>query len=90
VGRAPSALVREFPHLAFDHLDEVWWHSAGEPDERGLVLEPQEVLEERVQRFRGWIAGRPERLIAVVGHGTFFFHLTGRVLRNCEIAVLEL
>lgn len=90
VGRAPSALLQEFPHLAFDHLDEVWWHAAGEPDERGLFLEPEEVLQERVRLFRSWIAARPERQIAVVGHGTFFFHLTGRVLRNCEVAVVEL
>jgi len=90
IGRAPSALGEDFPHLAFDHLDEVWWHVAGEPDERGLVMEPQEVLEERVRQFRDWIAARPERLIAVVGHGTFFYHLTGQFLRNCEITVLEL
>ena len=90
IGRAASALKAEFPHLAFDHLDEVWWHQEGEPDERGVVVEPEEVLQARVQAFREWIGGRPERLIAVVGHGTFFYHLTGQVLRNCEIAVLEL
>ena len=90
VGRAPAELIRDFPHLSFDHLEDVWWHRAGEPDERGIVLEPHEVLEERVRAFRTWIVARPERLIAVVGHGTFFYHLTGRVLRNCEIVSLEL
>lgn len=90
VGRAPAALIEEFPGLAFDHLEEIWWHRDGEPDERGIVFEPDETLLERVARFREWLAARPETLIAVVGHGTFFYHLTGRFLGNCEIAVLEL
>jgi broad specificity phosphatase PhoE len=90
VGRGPAELVREFPHLAFDHLDERWWHHEGDPDERGLVVEPQDRLEARVRQFRSWLLARPERLIAVVGHGMFFYHLTGRFLRNCEIATLEL
>jgi broad specificity phosphatase PhoE len=90
VGRAPAELIRDFPHLSFDHLEDVWWHRAGEPDARGIVLEPHDVLEERVRAFRTWIGARPERFIAVVGHGTFFYHLTGRVLRNCEIVSLKL
>lgn len=90
VGRAPALLLQDFPQLAFDHLEDVWWHREGEPDERGFVIEPDETLLERVEHFRGWLAARPERLIAVVGHGTFFYHLTGRFLNNCEIATLEL
>jgi broad specificity phosphatase PhoE len=90
VGRAPDALRREFPGLAFDHLEEVWWHRDGEPDERGIVFEPDETLLERVRHFHRWLEARPETLIAVVGHGTFFYHLTGRFLQNCEIAELEL
>src|SRR3712207_1428223 len=65
VGRAPTLLLQEFPQLAFDHLDEVWWHKDGEPDERGLVVEPHETLAHRVGRFRAWLENRPERLIAV-------------------------
>jgi broad specificity phosphatase PhoE len=90
VGRAPTLLVEDFPHLSFEHLDDIWWHNEGEPDERGFVIEPSHVFEERVGRFRDWLAQRPERLIAVVGHGTFFHQLTGQMLRNCEVAVLEL
>jgi broad specificity phosphatase PhoE len=90
VGRAPSLLLAEFPHWAFDHLDDVWWHDSGERDPRGFVVEPLSVLEERVRQFRSWLAARPESLIAVVGHGTFFHYLTERQLQNCEIAVLEL
>jgi hypothetical protein len=54
------------------------------------VVEPAPVFEARVERFRSWLAERPERLIAVVGHGTFFHQLTGQMLRNCEVATLEL
>ena len=90
VGRPPSALMAEFPGLDFGHLEEVWWHRDGEPDERGIVIEPWETLSGRVEHFRDWLRQRPERLIAVVGHGTFFSLLTGQHLNNCEIAVLEL
>jgi broad specificity phosphatase PhoE len=90
VGRAPAALLCEFPRWAFDHLDEIWWHDSGERDPRGFAIEPLAVLEERVRRFRDWLSARPETLIAVVGHGTFFHHLTGRQLHNCEIAALDL
>ncbi|KAI8474897.1 MAG: histidine phosphatase superfamily [Monoraphidium minutum] len=27
VGRSPGDLARDFPHLSFDHLPDVWWHS---------------------------------------------------------------
>jgi broad specificity phosphatase PhoE len=90
VGRSPASLRQAFPGLAFEHLDEIWWHRDGEPDERGIVVEPDPVLLGRVAAFRQWLSGRPERLIAVVGHGAFFYHLTGRHLQNCEIATLEL
>jgi broad specificity phosphatase PhoE len=90
VGRAVSDLSRDFPHLHFGHLDEVWWHNEGETNERGFVYEPAPVFEARVEGFRNWLGQRPERLIAVVGHGTFFSRLVGRFLDNCEVAVLEL
>jgi broad specificity phosphatase PhoE len=90
VGRSPALLRGEFPALAFDHLDEVWWHRDGDPDHRGIVVEPDAVLTGRVRSFREWLGNRPERVIAVVGHGTFFYHLTGRQLQNCEIVTLDL
>lgn len=90
VGRSPAALREIFPALAFEHLEEIWWHRDGAPDERGIVVEPEAVLAGRVGAFRQWLSARPERLIAVVGHGTFFYHLTGRHLQNCEIATIEL
>ncbi len=90
VGRSPVLLGADYPRLAFEHLEEVWWYRDGEPDGRGIVVEPDAVLTERVRTFRHWLLGRPEGIMAVVGHGTFFYHLTGRQLRNCEIATLEL
>ncbi len=90
VGRSPSLLRQDFPHLAFDHLGEVWWHDEGERDPRGFACEPSHVFESRVEDFRRWLLDRPERMIAVVGHGTFFSRLTGQYLGNCEVAVLEL
>ncbi|MDJ1158010.1 histidine phosphatase family protein [Chelatococcus sp. SYSU_G07232] len=90
VGRPPSVLARDFPELTFGHLDEVWWHNDGAPDERGIHVEPIAVVEERAHAFRAWLAARPERSIAVVGHGTFFFHLMGHRFANCEIVAFDL
>ena len=90
IGRSPSVLAAQFPMLDVAHLDEVWWHAEGEADERGVCVEPLEAVDARVARFRALLRERPERVIAVVAHGTFFFHLTGRHLANCEVATIEL
>lgn len=93
VGRAPALLAAEYPQLAFDHLPETWWEDDAhcpEPDHRGIRVEPIEACKARVERFRAWLLARPERSIAVVGHGTFFSHLLGgRWLANCEVAALD-
>jgi broad specificity phosphatase PhoE len=85
VGRSPTELMSEFPELAFDHLPSVWWHDAEERDARGFAIEHHELLAQRAHAFAAWLADRPEASIAVVGHGTFFFHLTGQRLANCEV-----
>jgi glucosyl-3-phosphoglycerate phosphatase len=90
VGRSPALLAAEFPSVDVAHLDDVWWHAEGEADERGICVEPLEAVDARVAEFRSFLLGRPERVIAVVAHGTFFFHLTGRQLANCEVATIEL
>jgi broad specificity phosphatase PhoE len=89
VGRAPGELAAEFPSFDFAHLPPVWWHCDGEPDHRGIHVEPEDVVRARVDQFRTSLRSRDERLIAVVGHGTFLYHLTGRVLANCEVAELH-
>lgn len=90
VGRSPAALSGDFPALAFDHLDDPWWHDGEERDALGIAVEPEPVFATRLAAFRDWLAARPERHIAVVGHGTFFFHLTGARLANCEMLRWEL
>lgn len=85
MGRSPKQLAREFPALAFDHLDDPWWHH-DDFDANGVASEPWDAFLARVARFRDWVMARPEQAIVVVGHGTFFSHLTGRpLLANCEI-----
>lgn len=90
VGRPPALLAADFPHLAFDHLPEVWWHHGPDANEHGIAVEPVEVLTGRVENFRRWLIERPEREIAVIGHGTFFWYLTGEKFENCQRRVLEL
>ena len=84
VGRNPSLLMDEFPQLSFGHLDEVWWHD-GEKDDRGVPVEPYNLLSRRLSDFSRWIKNRHEQTIVVVGHGTFFHRLTGQHMENCEI-----
>jgi len=44
----------------------------------------------RVDAFRKVLREHRERVIAVVGHGTFLRHLTGRSFANCEVVELTL
>jgi glucosyl-3-phosphoglycerate phosphatase len=90
VGRSPALLSREFPSFALDHLPEVWWHHHDSPDERGVCVEPVELVQSRAEAFRRFLLQRPERVIAVVGHGTFFHILLGQPLANCQIAAFTL
>jgi glucosyl-3-phosphoglycerate phosphatase len=85
VGRSPRDLNTDFPHLDFTHLPDVWWHADGEPDHRGIHVEPFEVLHKRIRLFKDWLDSRPEQRIAVIGHGTFFFHMTGVRFENCQL-----
>ncbi|WP_017622022.1 histidine phosphatase family protein [Nocardiopsis chromatogenes] len=84
IGRTPRALAEDFPGLDFGHLPETWWYS-GVPDERGVPVEPEAVLQERVAAFTDWVARRPERSILVVGHAVFFSRLVHQHMRNAEL-----
>ncbi|UDL93612.1 histidine phosphatase family protein [Lichenihabitans sp. PAMC28606] len=84
-GRSPDLLMAEFPTLTLDHLPATWWHAEGEPDGRGITVEPLEVMMARMEQFVTALKTRREATIALVGHGTFFHHLTGRWLANCEV-----
>ena len=58
--------------------------------EDGEAAAPLEVDIEPASAFRDWLRARPETTIAVVGHGTFFYHLTGTFLENCGSIELDL
>ena len=90
IGRAASVLAHEFPDFRIDHLPETWWYAEGEADPRGFHIEPRQMFDARVAGFRDWLTARPERAIAVVGHATFFYHLTGSWLANCEAVEIDL
>ncbi len=84
VGRARSAVAAEFGALDFGVFPEIWWkHDPARPE--ALAVESETELAARVSAFRDWLAARPERDIAVVGHGTFLNRLTGHVFANCEV-----
>jgi broad specificity phosphatase PhoE len=89
VGRSPRALRSDFPGLAFDHLDDPWWH-CDRANPQGILVESEETLLGRVRHFRDWLRARPETTIAVIGHGTFLNRLTGHQFRNCERLTLSL
>ncbi len=84
-GRAPAELLIDFPQVALHHLPATWWYAEGDPDERGIHVEPLDVMLARLETFAAAIKARPEPVIAIVGHATFFHHLTGRWLDNCEV-----
>jgi len=87
IGRTPAELHAEFPDLVFHHLNERWWHD-GPEDARGIPVEPHDVFVERVELFRQWLLERPERSLAVVGHGTFLRELSGVGFANCQVVKL--
>lgn len=89
VGRSPTLLASEFPDLDFTALTDPWWHV--QPDHPGpFSQEPEDDFMDRLLRFKGWIANRPESEIAVVGHGMFFYHLTGTFLENAELMTIRM
>ncbi len=90
VGRAASVLAKEFPGFDVGHLPEIWWHDADQIQARGWPVEPPHLFDARVAGFRDWLRARPETTIAVVGHSTFFYHLTGQWLANCEAIEIDL
>ena len=88
IGRAPAALAADFPTLRFDHLDDPWWHE--DPDhDAPFVRETLDALQQRVSAFADWLSDRPERVIAVVGHGTFLRTLTDVGFANAQRVVVR-
>lgn len=93
IGRAPAALAADFPLLRFDHLPDPWWHtstSATDPAAPPFAREDHATLDHRISAFRAWLAARPEREIAVIGHSSFLRRMTGRDFANAQRIVLPL
>jgi len=94
VGTRKSVLEKKFPHLSFEHLEEIWWYT--DPAVEILhgdywkaftiygYYEPEVNRLKRVEMFIEWIKQRPENTIVVIGHSDFFKQIIGRVLSNCE------
>lgn len=89
IGQPPAVLAQTFPDLSFDHLPDPWWHvDAKYPGP--FAIETAAMLDARIAAFRDWLANRPEREIAVVGHGTFLSRLTGLRFDNTTRHLIEM
>ena len=84
IGRPPAELAAEFPALDFAHLDDPWWYQ-GEPDERGIPIEPRDQFERRAAAFESWLRSRTEQSILVVSHRGFLRCLGAGEIGNCEL-----
>lgn len=49
------------------------------------VTESKPDLDRRIEAFRDWLLSRPERSIAVVGHGEVLVRLSGLQLHHCQV-----
>lgn len=90
VGRHPQQLQQEYPQFGWDHLPDVWWHTADPEDPTAINPEPEGVFLARMQQLQQWIEARPERVLAVVTHWGVLRALTGRDFENCELQTVKL
>jgi broad specificity phosphatase PhoE len=74
IGRPVTALRAEFPEVALDHIEEVWWPAEEEPADQVLA---------RAARFRGEMAALDDWAhTVVVSHWGFILSMTGRSVGN--------
>jgi broad specificity phosphatase PhoE len=91
--RTRTEYERAFPSVDFslitDDMDVLW---------KSGVREKEDEIQKRIWKFLRWLSARPEKSIAVVGHGSFFHamwrtHYDGEELpwpSNCEIRKMTL
>lgn len=84
VGSRPDILRKNYPHLDFGDLPDVWWHQ-GEKDHRGISVESHEILLERTGKFVESLREDDVHATAIVTHGNFIHALTDIHTDNCEI-----
>ena len=76
VGRPVSIVAREFPHVAFEGIDEVWWPAIDEHADSIIA---------RAAGFRAEIAAREDWAhTVVVSHWGFILAFTNRSMGNGE------
>src|SRR5262245_37414844 len=77
IGTPRSRLAVRWPHLSFDHVEDIWW-----PE----VLETEAELDERCHRFRATARGLADwQRVAVITHWGFIRGITGIEARNGEL-----
>jgi len=84
-GSNPSELSTLFPHHDLSTISDNWWP----------VDETDDEIQQRAERFKQYLLGRPEQNIAVVSHGCFLGFLTKATTRyfsfkNCELKSFQL
>jgi broad specificity phosphatase PhoE len=76
IGSPRTELRGAWPHLDFDHIEEVWWPVIEEPDHQ---------IEARAALFRAEMAALPDwRDTLVVSHWGFILAMTGERVQNGE------
>jgi broad specificity phosphatase PhoE len=86
IGSPRQDLATRFPELAFDHLDEPWWHDH-------IALDRAESEDELGLRARAfcadWAGRRDWQDVAVITHWGFIRAVTGQSVQNAEILRLD-
>jgi glucosyl-3-phosphoglycerate phosphatase len=81
IGSPRSELEKQWPHLDFSHVPEIWWPDQG-GEESGLAL--------RAAEFRAIAAGRTDAArLGVVTHWGFIRALTGQEVVNCALVEFD-
>lgn len=81
IGTPRSLLAAAWPHLSFDHLDEIWWPASEEPET---------ALAARCHRFRADMASRSDwSRTAVISHWGFIRALTGVQAGNGDLVPFD-
>jgi broad specificity phosphatase PhoE len=86
IGASPVELARRFPRLAFDHLDDPWWHdhvALGVDESEAHVIARGDLFRARAAKLDG------RAQVCVVTHWGFIRALTGIEAKNGEIVRLS-
>jgi broad specificity phosphatase PhoE len=77
IGTPRSRLAMRWPHLSFDHVEEIWWQS---------TLETEVELGHRCKRFRATARALADwQRVAVITHWGFIRGIAGVEARNGEL-----